>query len=184
MDNAPKTDAEFNAALAEFMALLQRAFDAHADAGGKYHPRTSVSVDGGRKYIKIMRRSGGNYGVYCFIERATGNILKPASIKAPVLNHSRGNIYGTQPLAGCGPYGVAYMDGGSVLFAPENPKERLPIVPAGVKPEVMPAIVTPAQLDAVEAFLNTTPPAAKLTPQQKDQLSDEDKLNHWLGLDK
>jgi hypothetical protein len=47
------------------------------------------------------------------VEIATGNILKPGGWKAPEPKKiPRGNIFGLDPLAGCGPHGVAYVGSG------------------------------------------------------------------------
>ena len=43
----------------------------------------------GRKYIKIEQ---SNCGVYCFIEKSTGNVLKAATWRKPAPT-ARGNIY-------------------------------------------------------------------------------------------
>lgn len=38
----------------------------------------------GRKYLKIMMRDSGGHGsVHAFVDRETGDVFKPASIKAP-----------------------------------------------------------------------------------------------------
>lgn len=63
------------------------------------------SIDWGRKYAKVVRGGGG---VYCFVDRKTGDVLKAASWKAPA-KHARGSIYAADPLAGVGPYGAAYL---------------------------------------------------------------------------
>ena len=64
------------------------------------------SIDWGRKYAKVIRSGGG--GVYCFVDRKTGDVLKAASWSAPA-KHARGSIYAADPLAGVGPYGAAYL---------------------------------------------------------------------------
>ena len=38
----------------------------------------------GRRYLKVMMKdSGGSSSVHAFIDRETGDVFKPASIKAP-----------------------------------------------------------------------------------------------------
>jgi len=48
----------------------------------------------GKKYVKIISKAQSGYGTsaWAFIDKATGDILKPATWKAPA-KHARGNIY-------------------------------------------------------------------------------------------
>ena len=62
-------------------------------------PATYIN-EGGRKYDKITMATGhhsrNDSRVYCFIEKATGDIYKPAGLKAPYTkgnNSVRGNIF-------------------------------------------------------------------------------------------
>lgn len=67
-------------------------------------------VEFGRKFARVYRvdSRGATGGVYCFVDRSSGDILKAASWKAPA-KHARGNIYAADPLAGVGQYGAAYL---------------------------------------------------------------------------
>jgi hypothetical protein len=69
-------------------------------------------VGGGRKYLRIEVLSMGLEGhrsVYAFINTENGDILKPASWKAPA-KHARGNVFADDlGLSCCGRYGVAYL---------------------------------------------------------------------------
>lgn len=62
----------------------------------------------GKKYVKIISKAQSGYGtsVWAFIDKATGDILKPASWKAPA-EHARGNILdqdnGTRSVTAYGP---------------------------------------------------------------------------------
>lgn len=67
-------------------------------------PLDAVTVKQGRKYARLFKGSS----VYCFVALDTGNILKAESVKKPA-KHARGNIFNEDPLACCGPYGVAYL---------------------------------------------------------------------------
>lgn len=52
-------------------------------------------VDGGRKYIRIISRSGGSASggsVHCFVDAETGGVYKAATWKAPALNGERFNL--------------------------------------------------------------------------------------------
>jgi len=78
----------------------------------------SVSIDfqHGKKYIKALVRKAWNCGyhnneLYCFIDKNTGDILKPASWKAPA-KHARGNIFSSDSgISCCTRYGVKYLRG-------------------------------------------------------------------------
>ena len=61
-------------------------------------------IDWGRKFAKVVNGTG----VYCFVDRANGDILKAASLKGPA-KRARGSIYATDPLAGVGAYGTLYL---------------------------------------------------------------------------
>lgn len=65
------------------------------------------------KNVRIVRtESDRSRSVYCFVERATGTILKSGGWKAPEPKRiPRGSIYASWPIRGCGPYGVASADG-------------------------------------------------------------------------
>ena len=47
---------------------------------------------GGRKYNKIVSESENSESVYCFVEKSTGLIYKPAGYRAPAKG-ARGSIY-------------------------------------------------------------------------------------------
>jgi hypothetical protein len=72
-----------------------------------------IRVDVGRVYWKLVKHRPGtnnHTGVYCFVRKADGAILKAANWRAPALNRPRGFV--TEPDHGlhcAGPYGVAYL---------------------------------------------------------------------------
>jgi len=86
------TKGQFALALAEWLGRAEKIADSklYVEAGG-------------RKFIKITR--GGS--VHCFIEIATGNVLKAATWRAPA-KHPRGNIY-TIGQEGVSEYGALYL---------------------------------------------------------------------------
>jgi len=53
--------------------------------------KTEISLEYGRKYCKVVKKSGVSNSVHCFIEIATGDIYKAATYLAPA-KHVRGNI--------------------------------------------------------------------------------------------
>ncbi len=91
--------------LETFRCQLVTFFEAHRAEHFPNLPAKPVTVKRGRKYTRLF--NGGS--VYCFVVMATGEILKPATFKAPA-KHPRGSVHNADPLACCGPYGVAYMN--------------------------------------------------------------------------
>lgn len=65
----------------------------------------------GRKYVRITMKLRGNengqVSVFCFIDKATGNVLKPATWATPA-KHARGNVYITGK-EGVGRLGANYL---------------------------------------------------------------------------
>ena len=59
----------------------------------------------GPKYVKITWQNDS--GVFAFIEKTTGDVLMPATWKAPA-KHARGNIYKVGE-EGVEKYGVKYL---------------------------------------------------------------------------
>jgi hypothetical protein len=102
---APVTNEELVAFVEKVQAMVLAA---HA-AKGYTFPADVLSIDdGAKKYARIVKSSPGSRSVYCFVDLATGDILKAASWKAPA-KHARGNIRGTNALAGLTEHGAAYM---------------------------------------------------------------------------
>jgi hypothetical protein len=83
--------------LDQFIANLNEMYRQHyAENGYTFEAPPIFITQTGSKNIKIVeRRDGGRRdsgGVYCFIEKDTGNILKAASWKAPAKG-ARGSIW-------------------------------------------------------------------------------------------
>jgi len=67
----------------------------------------TFSTDIGPKYIRIVKSDGSSRSVYCFVERATGDIWYPASWKGPAKNFTRGNVNDSSSWgAHFGPHGM------------------------------------------------------------------------------
>lgn len=78
--------------LAEIMKKTE-AFVVALNAASQ-HANYTYSIDsGGQKYIRIVQKTklGTGRSVHCFIDAATGDILKAASWKAPAKG-ARGNL--------------------------------------------------------------------------------------------
>lgn len=72
-------------------------------------PKSSFDFEIGRKFARIVvTRYGTNRSCYGFVDMTNGDLLMAAGWKAPA-KHARGNIYGENPLSGCGPYGMDYL---------------------------------------------------------------------------
>jgi hypothetical protein len=67
----------------------------------------AIHANDGRRYIKVIRSDS----VHAFIDKTNGDVLKPATWRAPA-KHARGNIFHEDNGQGCmGPYGPAYLRG-------------------------------------------------------------------------
>ena len=70
----------------------------------------NYSVKKGRRFDKVVSsNSMSDNSVYCFVEKDTGNIFKPASWRAPYLkgeNAVRASIYNTKTYEKAGPSGT------------------------------------------------------------------------------
>lgn len=104
--------AKFDERLEQFMAALQLKI---GNAYANHHPETESPIMEtmmGPRYIRIVRRnnaaekSGSAYG---FIDRANGDIFKPAGWRAPA-KHRRGNIFEDDfGLHCCNMYSIEYL---------------------------------------------------------------------------
>jgi len=111
-----------------WMEMCQAVIDAHYEKMG-FAPfqKTELKVKGGRRYIKVsavclIQRQDPNdhsknldeYAVngesaWAFVDTMTGDVLKPASWKAPA-KHARGNLFDTNKGMGwITPHGPAYL---------------------------------------------------------------------------
>lgn len=104
-------EKRFSAALANFLVKLTEREAAHSAANfPNMKPGRFVVSGNPIKYFRVVKENGyGGSSAYCFVERETGNIYKPAGWKAPTTKHVRGNIYAENPLAGTGIYGTDYL---------------------------------------------------------------------------
>jgi hypothetical protein len=108
-----KTHPEFSAALSAFLKAAQ----AIVDAGyAKYAPQCcKLTTSVGPKYIRVISLLGHDGvfndrgSVYCFVEKANGNVLKAASYATPA-KHARSNIFAADfGASGVTEYGARYL---------------------------------------------------------------------------
>jgi len=85
-------------------ALLEHL---NTNCNGDYY---NYAIENGRKYDKIVQlRKGTGKCVYCFIEKETGNIYKPAGWRGPYKKGAhaiRGNVYEIESYKNADPYGT------------------------------------------------------------------------------
>ena len=92
----------------KFRAALENMLVQHHAERFAVLPPPSIEISTGKRFARIIKKDGSSIGAYGFIDLKNGDLLKAASWKAPAL-HARGNIFADDMLAGCGPYGMAYL---------------------------------------------------------------------------
>jgi hypothetical protein len=104
----------FEEALARFIFVNQQAIKAYyAQHYPKLTPPALTFSEGGQKYVRVVQedRGGGPAGsrsAWCFVEVATGNVLKCDGWKRPAKG-VRGSIYSKDYAGyGCTTYGPHY----------------------------------------------------------------------------
>lgn len=58
----------------------------------QYSTRDRFEIEEGRKYVKIIKVGKWQRSVHSFVNKATGDLYKPAGWKAPIVD-PRGNVY-------------------------------------------------------------------------------------------
>jgi hypothetical protein len=100
MTTTTHSPEEFTAALARFLEAAQRKVDErfanYATQAGK------LSTEMGPKYVRVVVASGykdtppekwSSRSAYCFIDRETGHVWKPAGWKGPERKNPRSCLY-------------------------------------------------------------------------------------------
>lgn len=114
-ENIKRTPEEFDKALSGFILAAQIKVDARF---AQYAPLQSARLEAQRspKYIRIVERNSINgveqeHGsVFCFVDRETGNVLKPAGWKGPEKRNPRSTIYADDyGVSGVTGYGTTYL---------------------------------------------------------------------------
>ena len=115
----PKSAESFEDALEGFRATAEGVVRDHFARNGYTFAVPVVEIaKGGRRYAKLIstgddpetgERRSYSSSVHRFADKATGEIFKPASFKAPA-KHARGNVFDADNgLATMGPYGAGYL---------------------------------------------------------------------------
>lgn len=105
----------FETSLASWLAGAQDIINKHFATN---YPRLQVptlKLERGKRYVKVVRCLDDQEGrpiersAHAFVDTTNGDVLKPASWKAPA-KHARGNIYDQHNgLGSMGVYGPAYL---------------------------------------------------------------------------
>jgi hypothetical protein len=97
----PVTDEEIK----KFEVDLRTMMIEYHDKNWPTNPKPVITIEVGRKFFKVKRDNS----TYAFIEKATGNIFKPAGHAAPAKG-IRGNIRDANAIGHiCGPISVIYF---------------------------------------------------------------------------
>ena len=101
---------EFDAALATWLEGCNEIVAENDKRFPNCEFNSRVAIEGGRKYLKVVKRDDmGGGSAWAFVDTTNGDVLKPASWKAPA-KHARGNIFDeNNGLGSIGPYGPAYL---------------------------------------------------------------------------
>lgn len=112
-EQAHEDAPDFDAAMQRFLDALQKMSDDHIAANYPHSLRKVFYGEAGPKYVRVISHEGPmdkpiTRSAFAFVERSTGNILKPDGWKRPAKG-IRGSIFNENPLVGVGPYGVRYL---------------------------------------------------------------------------
>lgn len=108
-------DKKFEKAFNSWFKSSQKLCDDYAKKQGKIDNKNAyaqkLTVKKNKKYWKVITESlmGSNKSVWAFINTLNGDVLKPASFKAPAKN-ARGNIFDKfNGMGNMTAYGPEYM---------------------------------------------------------------------------
>jgi hypothetical protein len=112
LTQAQASEGVFQVALDAFLDSIRQLQAAYFAKNFKNLTPPTISVDpGAKKYIRIVQDNGTQRSVYCFVDKATGDILKADGWKRPA-KHARGSIYIDAGKSAITPYGVHYLPNG------------------------------------------------------------------------
>lgn len=98
------TDTEFKATFDRFLGEAVALCETHRAEHFPMLGFDTFKVEDGRRYVRVWKGSS----CYFFVDKTNGDVLKPASWKAPA-KHARGNIFTNHATECMGPYGVNYL---------------------------------------------------------------------------
>ncbi len=101
---------DIDIAIKDFISKAQEVVDEHYR---NYQWDNILTIKKGRRYEKIVSTDTlerPSTRVWAFIDKTNGDVLKPATWRAPA-KHARGNLYDEfGGMKFIGPHGPAYMD--------------------------------------------------------------------------
>ncbi|MEH2517395.1 hypothetical protein V1279_002968 [Bradyrhizobium sp. AZCC 1610] len=98
-------ERDFDQAIETFFEGVKRISDDYMNANYPSLSKPVFELQKLQKRYRIVR----DQAAFCFVDKATGDVLKSASWAAPA-KHARGNIFDAHNgLAKMGPYGPAYL---------------------------------------------------------------------------
>ena len=108
--SAPVTDADLDA----FALILAAHITGQLRVS--CYKAYKIERNAGARYVRFVRKiefdNGGieeHGSAYCFVERATGLIFKPAGFSAPA-KHARASMHDADKgMSACGQHGVSYL---------------------------------------------------------------------------
>lgn len=98
----------FDEALANFLEVAQGKVNERFK--GYFTQSGTISTEEGQKYIRVVISSGPSRSVFCFVNKATGDVLKAAGWATPEKKNVRSNIF-DEDCGGSGitGYGAVYI---------------------------------------------------------------------------
>lgn len=101
----PVDDGAMNRFVDWLNNMLREAYEDHPSMN------PVMVLEPGPKNIRVVKKDNPNNdhgSAYCFVEKATGKIMKPAGYKSPEpKRYERGNVNNPETWKGwCGPHGV------------------------------------------------------------------------------
>lgn len=100
---------QFDEAFEKFMKYAQDLIDKNNEENCP-NIKTTLEYSTGKKYVRvIIKDNHGGQSVFCFVDKETGDVLKPDGWKKPA-KHARGNIFTDDPAEyGITAYGPRYL---------------------------------------------------------------------------
>jgi len=103
------TKEEFDKAVAGYVAGAQKIINENYATNYTILTPPTLVVIIGKRFVKISRKEEHGSSAFAFIDSTNGDILKPASWKAPA-KHARGNVFDADfGLYRTTPYGPEYL---------------------------------------------------------------------------
>ena len=92
-EKASEVFEDFDTALMRFIEFSQEVVDNNMKQFPGQHKKLVLMK--GRRYIRVVSDDGTQSSAWAFVDTTNGDILKPASWKAPA-KHARGNIFNAE----------------------------------------------------------------------------------------